>query len=90
MLAYCKGGASETVVDGVTGYHFGEQTPDAICSVVERFERKLEPFSRSSMRRHALRFSESRFKQEFGEFVESKFDLHRRAMLKGSLRSRRP
>lgn len=90
VLAYRKGGASETVVDGVTGYHFGEQSPDAICSVVERFERKPEPFSRSSIRRHALRFSESRFKQEFGEFVESKFDVHRRAMLKGGLRSPGP
>ena len=90
VLAYGKGGASETVVDGVTGYHFGQQTPDAICSAIEHFERTSEHFSRSSIRRHALRFSEDRFRREFAALVESKFDLHRRAISKSGLKNLDP
>jgi glycosyltransferase involved in cell wall biosynthesis len=84
VLAYGKGGACETVVHGVTGYHFSEQTPDAICSAVERFERTSHLFDPSSIRTHALQFSESRFRHEFGKLVESQFELHQRMIAKGS------
>lgn len=84
VLAYGRGGASETVVDGVTGYHFGEQTSDAICAAVERFETTPDLFRPSSIRAHALQFSESRFKQEFGKLVESQFELHRRMIANGT------
>lgn len=38
VIAYGKGGALETVVDGVTGVFFHEQTVDAIVDAVERLE----------------------------------------------------
>jgi glycosyltransferase involved in cell wall biosynthesis len=85
VLAYCKGAASETVIDGVTGYHFAEQTPEAICGAVERFEDTRDAFSASSIRMHALRFSESRFKHEFGALVDKKFEQHRRMISEGSV-----
>jgi glycosyltransferase involved in cell wall biosynthesis len=84
VLAYGKGGASETVVDGVTGYHFFEQSVDAICAVVGRFENTSQSFSPAAIRTHALRFSESRFKHEFKDFIESKYEAHLRKMSQGS------
>jgi glycosyltransferase involved in cell wall biosynthesis len=84
VLAYGKGGACETVVDGVTGYHFAEPTPDAIRTAVERFESTSDRFHPGSIRTHALQFSESRFKHEFGRFVESRYELHRRMISQGT------
>jgi glycosyltransferase involved in cell wall biosynthesis len=80
VLAYGKGGASETVADGVTGYHFNEQTVESLCATIERFESTSQNFSPSAIRTHALRFSESRFKHEFKEFVESKYEIHQRML----------
>lgn len=39
VVALGKGGATETVVDGVTGVLFDEPTPEAILAAVRRFER---------------------------------------------------
>ena len=80
VLAYRKGGASETVVDGITGYHFAEQTSDAICAAVERLEAMPDFFNPIAIRKHALKFSESRFKNEFGAFIQSKFESHQRTL----------
>src|SRR5690606_4069259 len=38
VIAFAKGGAVETVIDGVTGIHFHEQSAEAIRAAVERFE----------------------------------------------------
>jgi glycosyltransferase involved in cell wall biosynthesis len=83
VLAYGKGGACETVIDGVTGYHFSEQTADSICAAVKRFESTPQLFLPHSIRAHALKFSEDRFRQEFGKLVESEFELHRRMIANG-------
>ncbi len=37
VIAYKAGGALETVVDGVTGIFFGEQTPEALIEALEHF-----------------------------------------------------
>ncbi len=87
VLAYGKGGACETVVDGVTGYHFDEQTADSICAAVERFEATPNRFSPSEIRTHALRFSETRFKHEFERLIESKYEQHQRMLSKATVYS---
>jgi glycosyltransferase involved in cell wall biosynthesis len=87
VLAYGKGGACETVVDGVTGYHFDEQTAGSICAAVERFESTPDRFSPSEIRTHALRFSETRFKHEFGRLIESKYEQHQRMLSKATVDS---
>lgn len=80
VLAYGRGGASETVVDGVTGLHFFEQTPEAICDAVERFEARTDSFEPSILRTHAQRFSTDRFKAEFRRFVVHAWAEHQRAI----------
>lgn len=76
VIAFSKGGAAETVVDGLTGVHFHEQTVPAIVAAVERFESIAGDFRRLEIRAHALKFSTERFKREFRDFVESRWAAH--------------
>jgi glycosyltransferase involved in cell wall biosynthesis len=68
VLALNYGGYRETVVDGKTGYLFGEQTEQSIVNAVQKME--AHPLSaHEEIRQNSLRFSEDRFKKEFTEFV---------------------
>jgi glycosyltransferase involved in cell wall biosynthesis len=78
VLAYGRGGATETVVHGVTGYHFDEQTPESICRIVERFEKNSGNFRAAEIRKHACKFSEERFKRQFYDLVMDRYELHKR------------
>jgi glycosyltransferase involved in cell wall biosynthesis len=76
VLAFGKGGAVETVVDGVTGLHFHQQTPEAIQGVVERFEGGSWHFEPRRLRAHADRFSTQAFRRQFRQFVEARWAEH--------------
>jgi glycosyltransferase involved in cell wall biosynthesis len=76
VLAFGRGGAKETVIDGSTGLHFHAQTPEAIRDVVMRFEALETPLDPHLIRRHALRFSTDRFQREFSAFVRSHWEQH--------------
>ena len=43
VIAYGRGGVRDTVVDGETGVLFGEQTVEALCAAIERFETREWP-----------------------------------------------
>jgi glycosyltransferase involved in cell wall biosynthesis len=59
VLAYGKGGALETVIDGVTGLLVAEQHPLAFADAIARLERMH--FDPAAIRRNAERFSMQRF-----------------------------
>lgn len=61
VLAYGRGGAVETVLDGVTGLFFAEQSEDALCQAILDFERREESFDAARIRRQAMNFDETRF-----------------------------
>jgi len=68
VIAYARGGALETVVDGVTGSFFTEQSPLAVIAAVEAFERGPRP-DIEALRANAERFSRERFQVEFAEVM---------------------
>jgi glycosyltransferase involved in cell wall biosynthesis len=71
VIAYGKGGATETVVEGVTGTFFSHQTPESLAEAVKRFEgMKFDPHT---IRKHAENFSVDIFKKRLGEFVEAEY-----------------
>ena len=76
VLAFGKGGACETVIDGVTGLHFHEQTPEAICAAVERLDGLTQSFDPMHLRAHAEQFSTDAFRKAFRNFIESKWAEH--------------
>ncbi len=69
VVAFGKGGASETVVDGVSGLFFNEQSVESIIDAVKRFEDSYDNFDPVRIRENAERFSVERFKKEFSDFV---------------------
>jgi len=72
VIAYARGGALETLVDGKTGVFFAEQTVDSLTDAIDRFE-KLE-FDPAFIRRHAEGFSKERFKQKMRDLVADLYD----------------
>jgi len=70
VLALDYGGYKETVVDGVSGYLFPEQTEESVMQAVKKFE--LLPLTdHKKIRQNSLRFSSERFRAEFTGFVQN-------------------
>jgi glycosyltransferase involved in cell wall biosynthesis len=80
VLAFGKGGALETVVDGVTGLHFHEQSVQAIQQVVRQFEAMEPEFRPEQIRAHAEQFSTQRFRTQFREFVDQSWAEHQQRL----------
>ncbi len=74
VIAYRAGGALETVLEGVTGVFFDEQTREALMAAVERFEGMT--FDKQACRDNALRFSVEGFKQRLGQYVADRWREH--------------
>lgn len=74
VLAYGKGGALETVIDGKTGLFFSEQTADSLAKCIKEFEEKGVSYTKKQIREHSLQFSTERFLKEFKEYVDAKVD----------------
>jgi hypothetical protein len=75
VLAFARGGAAEIVVDRETGLLFHQQTPDAIVSTISEFERDWQ-FDPARVRRNAIRFSVSRFRDGFRRATDDMIREH--------------
>ena len=67
VIAYGVGGATESVVDGVTGVLFKPQTAEALGKAVERSSQTV--WNPTAIRRQAEKFDESVFSQRIRQFV---------------------
>lgn len=68
VIAYGQGGALESVVEGVTGEFFTEQTADSLALVMKNFDTsKYDP---QKIRAHAEKFDKEVFKQKIQKIVE--------------------
>lgn len=72
VLAYAKGGALETIVDGKTGYLFYKQTTDSLNACVSKFESSQESISVEDMRVQAEKFSKLIFQDKIKLFMDEK------------------
>jgi glycosyltransferase involved in cell wall biosynthesis len=70
VIAYGRGGALESVTEGLTGIFFEEQSIESIVDAVHRFESHHDSFCREDLVRNAERFGKHRFLREFRQFVE--------------------
>ena len=78
VIAYGKGGALETVQDGLSGVFFYKQTVEALEIAVSKAEQMQ--FDVENVRNRALRFSRSIYKDAMKKFIEEKIEAHNRAM----------
>jgi glycosyltransferase involved in cell wall biosynthesis len=67
VIAFGKGGALDTVVDGVTGVYAAEQTVESFADAIVRFESLRFDSGRIAL--HAKRFSFSQFESAFSDVV---------------------
>ncbi len=70
VIAYGAGGALASVIDGVTGVFFREQTVESLATVLSLFdEHSYDP---ETIRNHALEFDLPRFHRRIFQFIEAK------------------
>ena len=68
VIAYRKGGATESLLEGVTGEFFNDQTPGAIIEAVTKFN--PTSYDQKACRGQAKKFSKEIFKSNIKSFVE--------------------
>ncbi len=71
VIAFGKGGATETVVEGVTGTFFDEQTVEALKNSVRKFE-QME-FDSTVIRTHAETFNREIYREKMDTFIREKW-----------------
>ncbi|MGH2448410.1 MAG: glycosyltransferase [Chloroflexota bacterium] len=74
VIAYQAGGALETMVEGETGVFFSEPTVESLREALAGFEDTFDP---QTIRRHAMRFDKSSFKERLSELLARKYAEHR-------------
>ncbi len=70
IIAFRKGGAVETIVEGVTGEFFDAQTPEVLSDAVRRFLEKS--YDKQVIIEKAKEFSKNRFINELRDFINKK------------------
>jgi glycosyltransferase involved in cell wall biosynthesis len=71
VIAFRKGGALETVIEGKTGLFFDEQTAESLAGCVEEFEGRR--FAAGDCRENAERYRPEAFREGVRGFLEGKF-----------------
>lgn len=77
VIAFGKGGATETVIPGKTGILFPTQTVESLVDAIQHFESGGLITDFEQLRQHAERFAPERFRQEFFKIVEHQWDEFR-------------
>lgn len=71
VIAYGKGGVTETVVAGKTGVFFDQPTTDSLAECLQRFDE--HDFKTSDLVARSKRFTMSHFRHELEQFVEEAY-----------------
>lgn len=72
VVAYAKGGALETVLDGISGIYFQEQEEDSLLAAVEKCSSKA--WDKNAIRANAERFKTSNFISGLAKSIEKTID----------------
>ena len=70
VIAYGKGGALDTVKEGISGVFFAEQTVEALGEAINRFRQIT--FDQEAIRHHATQFSSARFREAIEGIVRER------------------
>ena len=74
VIAYGKGGALETVVDGVTGIFFKKQEKESVKEAILEFEKKN--FKVEDILENSKKFSKSIFKEKLIRIIEENYETN--------------
>jgi glycosyltransferase involved in cell wall biosynthesis len=70
VIAYGAGGALASIIDGITGRFFEEQTVESLTAVLATFDEQI--FDPTVIHSHALEFDMPLFRRRILQFVEAK------------------
>ncbi|OGZ35398.1 MAG: hypothetical protein A3A94_00435 [Candidatus Portnoybacteria bacterium RIFCSPLOWO2_01_FULL_43_11] len=70
VLAYRAGGATETILEGMTGEFFDDLASESLADGVRRLKMNLKNYSPLVIKKRAEKFSEERFEKEIVEFAD--------------------
>ena len=73
VIAYGEGGALESVVPGVTGEFFKEQTVESLVEALKNF--RIKKYDPQTIRRHAEQFNKEGFKAKIKSIIEEQYRL---------------
>jgi glycosyltransferase involved in cell wall biosynthesis len=76
VIAYGRGGALETVVEGETGIFFYQQTVESLIDAVNRFEETR--FDNDKIRNHAQIFNQDNFVRNLKQIVDQEYAKFRK------------
>jgi glycosyltransferase involved in cell wall biosynthesis len=71
VIAYRSGGATESVIENVSGVFFNDQTKDSIVSGVKNFTK--QHFDSQKIQEHAQQFGEDNFKRNIKQFIDETY-----------------
>ncbi|WP_140986290.1 glycosyltransferase [Asticcacaulis tiandongensis] len=69
VIAFARGGATETVVEGKTGLFFHEQTPEALTDALIRFETTETQYHPQALQAHAAAYRTPVFREALHSFI---------------------
>ena len=70
VIAYSRGGTSETVLPGETGVLFSDQSVESLMAAVRELDESRQRFQPEPIRRSAMRFGRARFQRELEDLIE--------------------
>jgi glycosyltransferase involved in cell wall biosynthesis len=76
VIAFRKGGACETVLEGKTGVFFEDQTVESLSDAVRHFE--TIRFDPQLIANHAAMFGKARFRMEMSEVIDAAVEAKKR------------
>ena len=74
VIAFRKGGATETIQDGKTGLFFDEQKTETLVQAVMRFENHGVAYNPAQIRKEMESFSEEIYQEKMKTFVYEKWE----------------
>jgi glycosyltransferase involved in cell wall biosynthesis len=78
IIAYCAGGATETVINNETGLFFHKQTWEHLLDAVNKFE-KMD-WDQELIRNHSLKFDKLKFKQKLKDLVDNRYEEFKKGL----------
>ncbi|QQS36353.1 MAG: glycosyltransferase [Ignavibacteriales bacterium] len=75
VIAFNKGGASETIIDGESGIHFNEQSITSLREAILKFEKNENKFDSVFLNQYAKKFDRKVFEENITRYVDEKSNI---------------
>lgn len=73
VVAFRKGGVTETVVEGKTGLFFDNEAPESLNDAIDRLEKEYDKFTIKNCREQSEQFSKEKFITKFNDFLDKSY-----------------